>query len=92
MNIEALVQQPILSSPDRRAAATREELSERNSSPRQTGAAGIKHRIEQSQRISAAFQFGLIAIVGAVAAMTAVNMVGQALSAPLENLSSHLLR
>ncbi len=90
LNIEALVQQPLLSSHDRRVAATRQELSDRRSSPRHPGAAGIMARVDQSQRISAAIQFGVIAMFGAFAAMTAVSLVGEALSVPLASISSHL--
>ena len=90
MNIEALVQQPLLSTPERRVAARRES-SDRISSPRQPSAAGIIDRIEHSRRISAAFQFGFITLCGAFAAVTAVSLVGEAVSAPLAQLSSHLL-
>jgi hypothetical protein len=91
MDIEALVQQPLLSTPERRVASARQEFSERISPPRQPSAAGIMDRVEQSRRISAAFQFGLITICGAFAAVTAVSLVGKAASAPLAQLSSHLL-
>ena len=91
MDIEALVQQPLLSSPDRRVASTRQQLSDRRSCPAQSEAAGIERRIERSRRASAALQFGVLITCGVFAAMTAVSLVGKALSAPLESVSSHLL-
>jgi Flp pilus assembly pilin Flp len=66
--------------------------SERRSDPRRLTAAQVTQRLERSQRISSAVEFGAIVACGVIAAMITVSAVYETLSAPFEKVSGSLLK